>query len=338
MIQFAQIEYLALILLIPFLYIFYGVSRRARRKRLNRFGERLLVERLMPDASKSRGWVKISLFSAALSFFAVGLPRPQLGARLKEVETTGLEIILALDVSNSMLAEDYTPNRLERAKLAISRLVDKMKQDRVGLIVFAGKAFVQLPITADYISAKIFLNSISTSSVPVQGTAMGDAILTAIRGFSLESANSRAIILITDGENHEDDPVQAAKEAINLGIPVFAIGIGTEGGKPIPAGNGELLKDKDGNIVVTKLDEKTLTEVVEAGGGAYIRAGNSDFGLGAIVDKIHNMDKQKYKSVVFEDFDGQYMYFFAIALFFLLVEFLIGEKRGRNLFKSVRRR
>ena len=336
MIQFAQIEYLALILVIPFLFLFYGLSRRVRRKRLEKFGERALVEKLIPDASRGRGWLKIALWSLALFFFAIGLSRPQLGARLKEVETTGVEIMIVLDVSNSMLAEDYTPNRLERAKLAISRLVDKMKQDRIGLIVFAGKSFVQLPITADYISAKIFLNSISTSSVPVQGTAMGDAILTAIRGFSLESANSRAVILITDGENHEDDPVQAATEAKNLGIPVFAIGIGTDEGKPIPAGNGELLKDKEGNIVVTKLDEKTLSEVVEAGGGAYVRAGNSDFGLEAIVDKIHDMDKQQYKSVVFEDFDEQYMYFFAIALFFLLLEFLVGERKGRNLFKSIR--
>ncbi|MDD2492094.1 MAG: VWA domain-containing protein [Bacteroidales bacterium] len=338
MIQFAQIEYLAIILVIPFLFLFYGFTRRARRKRLEKFGERALVEKLIPDASRSRGWIKITLWSLAIFFFAVGLSRPQLGARLKEVETTGVEIMIALDVSNSMLAEDYTPNRLDRAKLAISRLVDKMKQDRIGLIVFAGKAFVQLPITADYISAKIFLNSISTNSVPVQGTAMGDAILTAVKGFSLESSNSRAIVIITDGENHEDDPVQAAKEAQALGIPVFTIGIGTEAGKPIPAGNGELLKDKDGNIVVTKLDEKTLSEVAQAGGGAYVRAGNSDFGLEAIVNQIHNMDKQQYKSVVFEDFDEQYMYFFAIALLFLLLEFLVGEKRGRNLFKSIRRR
>ncbi|NTV19105.1 MAG: VWA domain-containing protein, partial [Bacteroidales bacterium] len=259
--------------------------------------------------------------------------RPQLGAKLKEVDTRGVEIILALDVSNSMLAEDYSPNRLERAKLAISRLVDKLKEDRIGLIVFAGNAFVQLPITADYISAKIFLNSISTSSVPVQGTAMGDAINTAIKSFSLESKNSRAIVLITDGENHEDDPVAAAKSALELGIPVFTIGIGTDAGKPIPLGNGELLKDKDGKIVVSKLDEKTLSEVAAAGGGTYLRAGNSDFGLEAIVDKIHNMDKQSYKSVVFEDFDEQYMYFFGIALVFLLLELMIGERKGKNFFK-----
>lgn len=332
MIQFAQIEYLALIMIIPFLFIFHGLYRRSRRKRLERFGDLKLITPLMPHVSKARGWIKITLYSFAIFFFAVGLSRPQLGARLKEVETRGVEIMIALDVSNSMLAEDYSPNRLERAKLAISRLVDKLREDRIGLIVFAGKSFVQLPITADYVSAKIFLNSITTNSVPVQGTAIGDAINTAIKGFSLESQNSRAIVIITDGENHEDDPVAAAKSALDLGIPVYTIGIGTEGGKPIPAGNGELLKDKEGNIVVTKLDEAVLSAVAEAGGGAYLKAGNSDFGLEAIVDKIHNMDKQNYKSVVFEDFDEQYMYFFAIALFFLLLEFLVGERKGFNLF------
>lgn len=333
MIQFAQIEYLLLILVIPFLFLFHALYRRARRKRIAKFGDPQLVNKLMPGASRSRGWIKLTLISFALFFFALGLSRPQLGAKLKEVETKGVEIILALDVSNSMLAEDYSPNRLERAKLAISRLVDKLKEDRIGLIVFAGKAFVQLPITADYISAKIFLNSISTSSVPVQGTAIGEAINTAIKSFSLESKNSRAIVVITDGENHEDDAVAAAKSALELGIPVFTIGIGTDAGKPIPIGNGELLKDKDGNIVVTKLDEKTLSEVAKAGGGSYLRAGNSDFGLEAIVDNIHNMDKQSYKSVVFEDFDEQYMYFFAIALVFLLLELLIGDRKGKNFFK-----
>lgn len=333
MIQFAQIEYLLLILVIPFLFLFHALYRRTRRKRLAKIGDPALVENLMPGASKSRGWIKLTLLSIALFFFAIGLSRPQLGAKLKEVDTKGVEIILALDVSNSMLAEDYSPNRLERAKLAISRLVDKLKEDRIGLIVFAGNAFVQLPITADYISAKIFLNSISTSSVPVQGTAMGDAINTAIKSFSLESKNSRAIVLITDGENHEDDPIAAAKSALELGIPVFTIGIGTDAGKPIPMGNGELLKDKDGKIVVSKLDEKTLSEVAAEGGGTYLRAGNSDFGLEAIVDKIHNMDKQSYKSVVFEDFDEQYMYFFGIALVFLLLELMIGERKGKNFFK-----
>jgi Ca-activated chloride channel family protein len=333
MLQFAQPQYLLIILSIPFLFLFYAFARRARRKRLLKFGDRELVESLMPRASRSRGWIKLSIFSLALFFFALGIARPQIGAKLKEVETKGVEIMIALDVSNSMLAEDYSPNRLERAKLAISRLVDKLKDDRIGLIVFAGDAYVQLPITADYVSAKIFLNNINTGSVPVQGTALAAAINTAVKSFSLESSNSRAVILITDGENHEDDPVEAAETANGLGINIFTLGIGSEKGKPIPMPDGELLKDKEGNIVVTKLDEETLVKVAGKGGGVYVRAGNNDFGLDAIVDKIHNMDKQSYKSVVFEDFDEQYMYFFAISLFFLLLDFIIVSRRGKNFFK-----
>ena len=333
MIQFAQIEYLLLILLIPFLYLFYVLYLSIRKRRLERFGDVKLMESLMPTVSKSRGWVKLTLFSISLFFFAIGLARPQLGARVKEQDSKGVEIMIALDVSNSMLAEDYSPNRLERAKLAISRLVDKLKGDRIGLIVFAGQSFIQLPITTDYVSAKLFLNNIGTNSVPVQGTALGDAIKTAIRSFSLESEGSRAIILITDGENHEDDPIAAAKDALEMGIRVFCIGVGSADGKPIPMESGELMKDSKGNIVVTKLDETTLQKIAAAGGGEYVRAGNSEFGLNPIISDIKEMDKQKFKSVTFEDFDEQYMYFFAIALFFLILEFLIANgKSGKKLF------
>ena len=240
--------------------------------------------------------------------------------------------MIALDVSNSMLAEDYTPNRLERAKLAISRIADKLKEDRIGLVVFAGKSYVQLPITSDYVSAKLFLGSINTGSVSVQGTALGDAITTSIKALGTENQNNKAIILITDGENHEDDPIEAAKSAKDLGISVHCIGIGSSEGKPIPVANGELLKDKDGNIVVTKLDEDTLVKISEAGGGTYVRAGNSEFGLDVIVDKIHNMEKQQFKAIVFEDYNEQFMYFLGIALFFLILEVMIGEKKGKKIF------
>lgn len=334
MIQFAQAEYFLLILLVPILFLFHGVNRRVRRKRIEKLGERAILEKLMPRASSSRGWIKLSILSIAFFFFVVGLARPQLGARIKEVEGAGIEIMIALDVSNSMLAEDYSPNRLERAKLAISRLTDKLRQDRVGLIVFAGQAFVQLPITTDYVSAKMFLNSINTNSVPVQGTSLSQAINLSLKSFSSESSNSsKAIILITDGEDHEDDPIAVAKTAAELGAVIYTIGIGSQEGKPIPMPNGELLKDKEGNIVVTRLDEETLLQVAQAGKGKYIRAGNSDFGLEAIVGHIRDMDKQSFSSVVFEDFNEQYMYFFAIALFFFILEFLITERKGRVFFK-----
>lgn len=329
MINFAQAQYLFLILLIPLFFVFHAVLLHFRKKKIKKFGDSYLVAQLMPSVSRSKGWWKVSLFSIAFFFFAIGLSRPQIGAKLKEHETKGVEIMLALDVSNSMLAEDYSPDRLERAKLAISRLVDKLRDDRIGLIVFAGSSFVQLPITTDYVSAKMFLNSIGTGSVPIQGTAIGDAINTAIRSFSVQSEKSRAIIIITDGENHEDDPVAAAKQAAEMGIRVYTIGVGSPEGKPIPV-NGELMKDKDGNIVVSRLDEKILKEVAAAGNGAYVRAGNSEFGLNPVVESIRKMDEEKFNSVVFEEFDEQFMYFFGIALFFLVIEMLIGERKSKK--------
>lgn len=333
MLNFAQAQYLLLLLLVPLFFLIYALSMYFRKRRIRRLGDPALVRQLMPSRSGAKGWVRLTLFSLAFFFFIIGLSRPQIGAKLKEHETKGVEIMIVLDVSNSMLAEDYSPNRLDRAKLAISRLVDKLREDRIGLIVFAGSSFVQLPITTDYVSAKMFLNSISTESVPVQGTAMGEAITTAVRSFSAQSEKSRAIIIITDGENHEDDPVAAAKQAADIGIRVFTIGVGSPEGKPIPV-NGELLKDRNGDIVVTRLDENVLRQVADAGNGAYVRAGNSEFGLDPIVDGIKKMDDEIYSSVVFEEYDEQFMYFLAIALGLLVLEMLIGERKSkRKLFK-----
>ena len=272
MIIFAAPHYLLLLLLIPFFFLGMGLWLWGRRRRLRRFGDEALVNELMPSWSRGKLWVRTVLLSLAFFFFVIGLSRPQIGAKLKDHKIKGAEIMIVLDVSNSMLAQDYSPDRLERAKLAISRITDKLKDDRIGLIVFAGTSFVQLPITSDYVSAKMFLNSISTESIPIQGTAIGDAISTAVRGFSAQSEHSRAIIVITDGENHEDDAVAAAKQAAEAGIKVYTIGVGSADGQPIPM-NGELLKDKDGNIVVTRLDEETLRKVASAGGGAYVHAG-----------------------------------------------------------------
>lgn len=329
MLNFAQSQYLLLLLLIPVFFLVQALVLRMRRNRIRKFGDETLVSGLMPSYSKGKVWVRLVLFSIGFFFFVIGLSRPQIGAKLKEHETKGAEIMIVLDVSNSMLAEDYSPNRLERAKLAISRLVDKLREDRIGLIVFAGNSFVQLPITTDYVSAKMLLNSITTGSVPVQGTAIGEAINTAMRSFSIQSEKSRAIIVITDGENHEDDPVAAAKQAAEMGVRVFTIGVGSPEGKPIPM-DGELLKDKNGEIVVTRLDEKVLQDVAQAGNGVYVRAGNSEFGLNPIIENIKRMEDEKYNSIVFEEFDEQFMYFLGIALFFFVIEMLVGDRRSRK--------
>ena len=333
MIHFAQSQYLLLLILVPFFFVFQFLVLKIRERRVKKFGDEDLVSRLMPSYSEGKTWIRLVLFTIGFIFFVIGLSRPQIGAKLKEHETKGVEIMIVLDVSNSMLAEDYSPNRLERAKLAISRLVDKLRDERIGLIVFAGNSFVQLPITTDYVSAKMFLNAISTESVPVQGTAMGEAISTAVKSFSAQSEKSRAVIVITDGENHEDDPVDAARQAAELGVRIFTIGVGSPEGKPIPF-EGELLKDKNGEIVVTRLDEDILKDVADAGNGLYVRAGTSEFGLNPVINEIKKMEDEKYSSIVFEEYDEQFMYFFGIALIFFVLEMLVGDRKPkRHLFR-----
>ena len=333
MVYLAQSQYLLLLLIVPLLFVAYALYQRARRRRIARLGDPELVATLMPEASTGKGWLKITLLALAWFFFVLGLSRPQLGARLKEHQSQGVEVVIALDVSNSMLAEDYSPNRLERAKLAISRLVDRLQGDRIGLVIFAGEAFVQLPITADYVSAKVFLKTVDTESVPIQGTALAEALMASARSFSTQSERSRAIILITDGEDHEGEAVEAAKAIAEQGIRIYCIGVGSPQGKPIPK-NGSLMKDRQGDIVVTRLDEDILQEIAGAGNGKYVRAGNAEFGLNPIIEDIRTLDKEQFNSVVFEDFDEQYMYFFGIALFFLILELLVPERKARRkLFK-----
>ena len=326
---FAEPKYLFLILLIPVFFVIQAVVLKLRKRKIRKFGDEELVEQLMPSYSRAKVWLRLSLFSLAFLFFSLGMARPQMGAVLKEHTARGAEVMIVLDVSNSMLAEDYSPNRLERAKLAISRVVDKLRDDRIGLVVFAGNSFVQLPITTDYVSAKMFLNSISTGSVPIQGTAMGEAISTALRSFSAQSDKSRAIVVITDGENHEDDPVAAAEQAASMGVRVFTIGVGSPQGTMIPLEDGGYLEDRDGNPVVTRLDDKVLQDVAAAGKGLYIHAGNREFGLEPIINEIARMDDEEYNSIVFEEYDELYMYFLAVALFFLLIEMLVGDRRSK---------
>ena len=326
MLHIAQSQYLFLLLLIPFFFLGFGLHLKRQKERAARLGDSALVGGLMSDISKSKGWLRVSLFSLAFFFFVLGLSRPQLGARLQEKESSGVEIMIALDVSNSMLAEDYSPNRLERAKLALSRLVDKLAGDRIGLVIFAGQSFVQLPITTEYVSAKAFLGTIEPGAVPVQGTATADALMTCARSFSTQSEKSRAIILISDGEDHEGNVLETAESIAEEGIRIYCIGVGSTQGVPIPM-NGDMLRDKEGNIVVTRLNETTLKEIAAAGGGEYVRAAAGEFGLNPIIENIRSIENSKFRSVVFEDFDEQYMYFFAIALALFVIEMLIGERK-----------
>ena len=334
MFRFGNSEYLWGLLIIPLFVLFFIWSRLSRKRALKRFGKLEILKQLMPYVSGSRPGFKFFLLMLALAFFIVGTARPQFGSKLKNVKREGVELIIALDVSNSMMSEDIQPNRLERAKRAISRLVDRLKDDKIGLIVFAGDAYTQLPITTDYNSAKLFLNSISTQIVPKQGTAIGSAIDLASKSFTQNGEANKAIIVITDGENHEDDAVTAAKNATDKGIIVHTIGMGLPQGSPIPVlrnGQKEYLKDRDGNVVITKLDEQTLEKIASAGTGIYIRANNAQIGLDTLFDEINKMQKEEVESRVYSEYDDQFQYLFAVGILLLLFEFVILERKNRYL-------
>jgi len=336
MFRFSHTEYLYFLFLIPLIIGLFWFVIILQKRAIKRFGNFDTLIQLMPGFSTQRGWLKIIIFSTAVALIIVGLAGPQFGSKLTDVKRKGIEIIIALDVSNSMMAQDIQPSRLERAKQAISRLVDKLSDDRLGLIVFAGDAYVQLPITNDYISAKMFLSSINPGMVPKQGTAIGSAINLAASSFSPQSESSKVIVVISDGENHEDDPVEAAKHAAEQGIFVYAIGIGSPQGSPIPLSQDNqtsFWKDKDGNVVVSKLDEETLSKLAVAGNGKYIRATNTQLGLLPLFDEFNKMQKTELKEKVYSEYNDQFQYFFAFALFLLIFEFIILERKNKWLTK-----
>ena len=292
MFRFANSEMIYLFGLLPVFVILYTMMRRWKRKALLRFGDASVIRRLFPDVSITRPGIKFVLLLLSLSFFITALCGPLIGSKLEEVKRKGVDIMIALDVSNSMKAEDIKPNRLERSKQAISRLIDKLQGDRIGLVVFAGEAYTQLPITTDYGAAKLFLSTVDPEIVPRQGTAIGEAIEVASSAFSDSSSKNSTIILITDGENHEDDAVDAAKKAWEKGIRIYTIGMGSVEGAPIPIfSNGQRVgyrQDNNGQAVVTKLDPAALQEISEAGHGRFVRATNSDDGLEMILKEINS--------------------------------------------------
>lgn len=341
MFQFAHPKLLYLLAIIPVIIVFFWLSVIRKKALLKEFGDQSVVKELMPDYSSNRPVVKLIFLLLAVAFFILGLAGPEFGSKLEKKKHRGVEIIIALDVSNSMLAEDIQPSRLERAKQAISKLVDNMQSDRIGLIVFAGEAFTQLPITSDYISAKMFLSNISTNSVPVQGTAIGAAINLAARSFTPDYKGDKAVILITDGENHEDDALGAAKAAAEKGITVYAIGMGLPEGAPIPVSGGgqkNYLKDGQGNVVISKLDEGMLSQIASAGNGLYIRANNTQMGLNTVFDKIKKMSKAEFESKIYAEYESQFQWPIGIALLLLIFEMFILERKTKwsekfHLFK-----
>jgi Ca-activated chloride channel homolog len=342
MIEFTHIDLLWLLSIVPVVLIGLLIISYNRKKKLKHFADNNLLEILQPDYSKSKNWVKWSfvLFAAVVLIFALADPRE--GTKLEKVKKEGIDLMICLDVSNSMKAEDLTPNRLENAKRSIEQLIDKLRGDRVGLIVFGGEAYPQLPITTDYAAARMLLKNVDTDIIPTQGTAIGTAIDMSVESFPKTSKNKKVIVIITDGENHEDDAIKAAQNAKeDLGIITYTIGMGTPEGTPIPEFvNGRRIgfkKDNAGSTVVTKLNENLLQEIASAGGGAYIRATNYGGALNAIFNELkkidQKIDKTTYETKMFSEYEHQYQPFVFIVIMLLILETLLSTKKSSWLKK-----
>ena len=334
MFRFAQPEYLPLLITIPIIVVMFYYLNRKRLKGLREFGNWELLRELAPNASLRRPHTKFWLQISALSLLIVAMARPQFGIQEKTVKRQGIEVMIALDVSNSMLAKDILPNRLENSKMRLSKIVDNMVDDKVGLVVFAGDAFTQIPITSDYVSAKMFLDNISPKLIARQGTAIGTALDMAMKSFGVENEASRAIILITDGENHEDDAIGAAKLAAEKGIKTIVVGVGKPEGAPIPIeGTMSFHKDKDGNVVVSKLNEDMCRQIAEAGNGIYVRLGNSNNSTRVIARELDELAKTELESKVFAEYNEQYQSFVLLSFLLLLIDFFVLNRKNKRLNK-----
>lgn len=337
--RFGNNGLLILMYTLPVLLGLFIASVYLRKRTLKKFGEAHLLLRLMPDYSLFRHIMKFTILLIALLFLIIAIAQPQFGAKLEEVKKQGIELVIALDVSNSMLAEDISPNRLERAKMEIGKQIDRLDGDKVGIIVFAGDAYTQLPMTTDYGAVKLFLKTINTGFVPKQGTAIGSAIDLAINSFTPETEAGRAIIIISDGEEHEDNPLESAQKAAEEGIVIHTLGMATIKGAPIPEYDryrGKTFKkDREGGIILTKLNDKVLNEIAITGGGIFQLASNSSVGLKEIVDNIEKMNKVEYETQKFTEYDEKFQYFLAITIFLLLLDSVILSRKNK-LFRNIK--
>lgn len=335
MFRFAQPQYLYLLLIVPLMWAIYFYSVYRNRKNMAKYGNPQILQSLAPDVSKYKPGTKFFFQQLALIIMIFIIARPQMGAKIETVKKQGVEIIIALDVSNSMLARDIAPSRLDKAKQMLSKLIDQLDNDKVGLIVFAGDAYTQLPITSDFVSAKMFLSTISPDMVPTQGTAIGRAIALAMNSFTPDQSADKAIIVITDAENHEDDAVQMAKEAAQKGIMVDVIGIGSEQGAPIPIGGNDtnLRKDNQGNVVITKLNAQLGRDIAKAGDGIYISADNTGSALRALTAEVKKMKKSDIESKVYSEYDEQFQGLAWIVLLLLLLDIFILDRKNKLMKK-----
>lgn len=338
MFRFENPIYLWLLLVIPILIIIKIMMWYVQRKKLSRIGNPTLLKELMPDVSRFRPWVKFLLLITALSSLILTLARPQFGSKISHEKRNGIEAIIALDISNSMLAQDVQPSRLDKSKLMIENLINSFINDKIGLVVFAGEAYVQLPITSDYVSAKMFLSDITPNLISAQGTDIARAIRVSLSSFTQQKGVGKAIILITDGEDNEGGALEAVKEAKEKGVNVFILGVGDSKGAPIPLGNGEYLKDNHGQTVMTALNEKMCKEIAQAGSGTYIHIDNTSLAQEQLNNELSKLQKGDSDAVVYSEYNEQFQIVALFSFILLLIEVCLLERKNPlfkrfNLFK-----
>lgn len=341
MIRLENPQFLYLWILIPIFYLFHYFYIKNKKKKLAKFAENKTQQIIIPDLSIGKQYLKFTLWNLSFFFLVLALSNPQKGTSIEKKERTGTDLMVCLDISNSMLAEDLKPNRISRAKQALTQLINQLEGDRIGVVVFAGTSFVHLPITSDYTAAKTFIEVIDTKLIENQGTAIAESLEKAYSAFENqnETNRSRSIILISDGEDNEDGAIDVTKEIAKDGVVVNTIGLGQTEGTPIPIydrhGRGDFKRDGNGNIVLTKLNETLLKDIAKEGNGVYIRANNTSIGLDNILARINKMEKNEYEAVAYKNYDSKFYVFAIIALFFLLLEWVIFEKRNKYINRKL---
>lgn len=333
MFRFENPAFLYLLIIIPVFILIRLLGIHKRKRKLKKFGDIELVKQLMPDVSYSRRALKFWLMMAALALIIVMLARPQMGTKISQEKRSGIEVIISLDISNSMRAEDVVPSRLDKSKMLIENMVDNFTNDKVGLVVFAGDAFIQLPITSDYVSAKMFLQNVDPSLIATQGTDLAGAIDLSSKSFTQQDKVGRAILIITDGEDHEGGAIEAAKKARKNGIRVFVLGVGSPKGSPVPDGNGGYMKDNTGQEVMSALNEDMCKQIAEAGGGAYIHVDNTSLAQRQLNDELTRLQKGDLSSVIYSEYDEQFQAVGILVLLLLVIETLILERKNPLLGK-----
>ncbi len=342
MFRFENIEYLYAFALIPVLVLFFLLMWYARRRAIRNFGDFELMKRLMPHMSKYKHAIKFLILMVALSFMIVGWANPQWGTKKEKVKRKSVDVFIALDISLSMLAEDISPNRLERAKKFSQNLINELKGERIGIIIFAGNAYLQMPLTTDYAAAELFVRSANTKQAPTQGTAISEAIDLAERSFEQDNKHHKALIIITDGESHDQDALERAREANENGLLIFTVGVGTPGGANIPivyAGQRGIKRDKSGNPVRSRLNETMLIDLAIEGDGAYYNLVEGDKVVDVLQERISKVEKRELEQRSFNEYESYFQYFLAIGLFLMLLEFFVSYRKskwleGKDIFKT----